>query len=306
MNAMLPDRSRVSSSLAVTSTSDTQTFSYPAGTGPGSFGASGDHKITGRDFTELLSRQGHITITFGASSISVVNNTERTFKAGTVAILDLDLAGRDDSLDTLDPTYGVFNLSMARIYLGAPITADVDGICTVEITEAAGNLPIDGARATDGVATLDVPRNVTLTVATTNQSGATFTITGTDVFGNAMVEDITGPNNNTVAGKKAFKTVTTVYSNAALATNGVSVGFGDVLGLPVFLESVGDVLRELEDGVAPTAGTLVAGVQTTPSATTGDVRGTYDPNSACNGSKVFELLVALESKSYRGAAQYAG
>ena len=48
-------------------------------------------------------------------------------------------------------------------------------------------------------------------------------------------------------------------------------------------------------GAAPTAGTIVAGVTTAggSTATTGDVRGTYDPNAACDGSKVFELILAL-------------
>jgi hypothetical protein len=36
------------------------------------------------------------------------------------------------------------------------------------------------------------------------------------------------------------------------------------------------------------------------------VRGTYDPDSACNGTKTFTLLVALTDPTYKGVAQYAG
>jgi len=302
----LPDSSRISASLTVSSTNDTQTFTYPTGTGPGNFASTGDHKIVGASFSELSAKLGHITITFGASSISVVNNTDRTFRAGDVLTLDLDLAGQDAENDAAPVADGVFPMHLVNIYLGAPIVADVDGVCTVELLGAAGDIPIDGARATAGVATLDIPRNVTLTTATTDHSGLTITVTGTDVDGNTVVEDITGPNNNTVAGAKAFKTITQVASDGAIATNGISVGFGDVLGLPIFLAAVTNVLKEVEDGTAPTAGTLVAGATATATATTGDVRGTYDPNSAADGSKVFELICAMESKSYKGISQYAG
>jgi hypothetical protein len=53
-------------------------------------------------------------------------------------------------------------------------------------------------------------------------------------------------------------------------------------------------------------GTFVAGVQTTPTATTGDVRGTYDPSVACNGSLQFALLCALPDPTYRGVDNYDG
>ena len=42
---------------------------------------------------------------------------------------------------------------------------------------------------------------------------------------------------------------------------------------------------------------------TTATATTGDVRGTYDPNAACDGDKVFQLLVTLPNPGYKGIPQ---
>jgi len=132
---------------------------------------------------------------------------------------------------------------------------------------------------------------------------AVLTVTGTDEFGNTVVES--SASGTSMAGKKAFKTVTSVVPSANITS--ATVGTGDVLGLPAFLPGAGRVLAELEDGAAATAGTLVAGVRTTPAtATTGDVRGTYDPNSAADGSKAFELVVALDDPSDKGVAQYAG
>src|SRR3546814_13704308 len=92
-----------------------------------------------------------------------------------------------------------------------------------------------------------VPRNVVITGAASVTS-VTFTITGTDVFGDDLVETITGPTGATAAsGKKAFKTVTAIAVSAT-TTAAVTVGTGDVLGLQVYLPSSGAVLKELQDG----------------------------------------------------------
>lgn len=100
--------------------------------------------------------------------------------------------------------------------------ADADGISTSQTPGAAGNLTITGALATTGVATLGYNRKVTITSAG-NDSGRTFTITGTDEFGNAQTEDITGPNITTVTGTKDFLTVTQVAIDAASA-GAITVG----------------------------------------------------------------------------------
>ena len=55
----------------------------------------------------------------------------------------------------------------------------------------AGNLTINGALADGGSVTFDQPRNVIITSAG-DDSGDTFTVTGTDETGTAQTEDITG------------------------------------------------------------------------------------------------------------------
>src|SRR3546814_4338331 len=118
-----------------------------------------------------------------------------------------------------------------RIELGSPDALDADGI--VESVIIADDATLDGALVEDGVATFDVPRNVVITGAASVTS-VTFTITGTDVFGDDLVETITGPTGATAAsGKKAFKTVTAIAVSAT-TTAAVTVGTGDVLGLPVY------------------------------------------------------------------------
>ena len=238
-----------------------------------------------------------------ATVITITWRGTNTLRAGARWILQLDIGG-------VEPIPGVNKslfISPARINLGAPITADTDGIAAVQTTAGAGNFTLDGVRVSGGVAVLDVPRNVTLTGATTNHSARTFTIYGTDEYGAAVVETLAGPNSNTVSGKKAFKRVTRVAVDGAISTNGVQVGFGDVLGLPVFVDG-GGVFREREDGATASAGTFVAGlsVLTKSTATTADVRGTYDPNSACDGAKVFELDVLVADPTFLGNPQFAG
>lgn len=50
----------------------------------------------------------------------------------------------------------------------------------------------------------------------------------------------------------------------------------------------------------------MAGVGDEATATTGDVRGTYDPSDACDGDDGYMLLVALPNPADKGVAQYGG
>lgn len=284
-------------------TSGTFTSGWPTGTQIGRFALGKNHKaviggkeyLAPRDFTVAFTSSTVITYTWLATN---------TLPAGARAFIQLDVGGAIPVPEVNRTHYG----RMLVVNLGAPIVADVDGISVIELKGAAGTMTIGGAAATGGVATLDVPRNVTLTVATTNQSGVTFTVTGTDEYGETMVETITGPNANTVSGLKAFKTVTSVANSAAIATNGVSVGFGDVLGLPIYIGNVDQVVAQFEGNAKPTGGTVVIGLSplTKPTATNADVRGTYDPNSACDGAKAFSLFINTADPTFVGNLQYAG
>lgn len=71
-------------------------------------------------------------------------------------------------------------------------------------------------------------RNVTVTTSGTGDNAKTCTITGTDVFGDAMTEVITSTGSaETVAGTKLFLTVTAVECSAKYAAN-ITVGSGDL------------------------------------------------------------------------------
>ena len=71
-------------------------------------------------------------------------------------------------------------------------------------------------------------RNVTVTTAGTGDNAKTCTITGTDVFGDAMTEVITSTSSaETVAGAKYFLTVSAVECSAQYAAN-ITVGSGSL------------------------------------------------------------------------------
>lgn len=281
-------------------TSGTLTFAYPTGTDASTYASYG-HRIIARGLQAKFTQDaGQISVSFGASNITVTYKGTTSIPADSVVLAEFNVSGNEDA--PIMPA-SVYDMSLVKIDLGAPDTIDDDGICQSQSASGAHTLTLNGALVVNGVAVLDVPRNV---IADSGGADtAVLTITGTDVYGNVMKESITLNGATAVPGKKAFKTITSVTSSATIS-NGAFLGTGDVLGLPCFLPSTGMVLKELQDGAAATAGTLVAGVQTTPTATTGDVRGTYDPNAACDGSKAFVLIAALADPDYKGVDQYDG
>lgn len=109
---------------------------------------------------------------------------------------------------------------------GPLATADDDGVAQNQTPGAAGNLTLNGALVSGGVATFDVPRRVLLTTAA-DESGKTVTVTGTDRSGQTQTETLTGPNATTGYTVKDFKTVTQVAVSAAFTGN-IKVGTNGV------------------------------------------------------------------------------
>lgn len=289
----------------------TFTTAYPARSAPeyepsltnaGDFYGVRTHKLVMG--AAVLQAPQDFSVTLGTSSITITNKTGASWPAATDYVLELDEPGKGVFRDggfqgTGNRVARVTRADTFRICLGAPDTADADGVCASQSVSSGVAANINGALAVSGEVVFDVPRNVV--AAWTNTAVAT--VNGYDEYGNAMTES--SGSGTSMAGKKAFKRVTSVTFSANVT--GATVGSGDVLGLPVFLPKGGWILKELQDGAAATAGTVVAGDVTAggSTATTGDVRGTYDPNAACDGSKVFELVVALPNPGDLGMPQYS-
>ena len=119
------------------------------------------------------------------------------------------------------------------------VVADTDGLVDVETRGTAGNFTIDGAQST--LASSNLSSTIIISSANDNNT-VIFTITGTDVDGNAQTETITGVNANSVQGTKLFKTVSQIASDAgASAINvGTTSAFASTSGTRVSITSVGN------------------------------------------------------------------
>jgi hypothetical protein len=109
--------------------------------------------------------------------------------------------------------------------------ADADGVANSQTPSGAGNLTINGAKASGGVATFGAARQVTITSAG-NDSGRTFTVTGTDANGDSVSEAVTGANADVATSSKHFKTVTQIAVDDATAgavTAGMNTSAIDVI-----------------------------------------------------------------------------
>lgn len=185
-----------------------------------------------------------------------------------------------------------------RIDLGAPVAASTNGIMnavpSTAIITKGGTL----------VSTFDPDkhmgaygRNIVITLGA---SGTVNTIVrGRDYLGQPISEQINIAAGTTAAGKKAFKSVDNITTSAASGTT-ISLGWGDVLGLPFSMLKLSE--EYLNDAPA-TAGTFVAGVAT-QTITSGDPRGTYAPNSATDGARNWYLIGTALQSNLHGVAHY--
>lgn len=287
---------------AAVATAGTFAVSYPTGKDRGSFSLGTRHKLVVNG--KVFSCPEDVTISFGATSATVTYNGTTTLPQGASFTLQLDELGQCNPVTELDTGNPIYTpVVMALLNLGSPKVADADGILvSASVTSAVGTATVlTGALVAGGVAVMDATTGRNVVAAWTGT--AILTVNGTDMYGNRITE--VSASGTSLAGKKAFKTVTS-FSFSANVT-GCTIGSGDVLGLPAYVPNAAMILKESEDGALATGGTIVAGlaITTKPTSTNADVRGTYDPNSACDGSKAFNLLVALPDPSFIGATQYA-
>lgn len=225
--------------------------------------------------------------------------------------------------------------------LGAPVTLDADGLLTsatstelpdtetVTYTTADdGSSPIDNA-ATPAPSTittstgtsasvwaLDVPRIVTtLTTHGSSIVAMTLLVTGYDQYKIKMQELITVTATGTskaINGAKAFMYLESYAITAAAdaEANTFSIGWGDVLGLPYYLEEISDLLTVFSDADELTLGSnVIAGVTTTATSSTGDVRGTVALSTAADGSLEHRAWMRVSANTVAGLVgvdQYGG
>ena len=305
----------VNSTLATAlAASGTFTFNYPSSMDEDSYAGYGHVAVVGAGFGVVLNSPVDFTLTFGTASVTFTYASGKTtIPAGTVISIQINLPGDEERRHAKNPANHplVTAMSLMRVDLGSPLIADVNGIAESQATTPAGNLTLQARAATFCVSDRGgSPFGRALTVDSDDASNTSvLTITGTDYLDNTLVENITVNGTTVVAGVKAFFTVTQIAFTNDTDGN-VFVGFGDVLGLPFYLPGIDDcpVTFEYEDNILKAnPGTFVAGVDTEPTATTGDVRGTYLPlTSVPDGAQNFVLFIPSSDPTYQGQAQFAG
>jgi hypothetical protein len=132
------------------------------------------------------------------------------------------------------------------------------------------------------VTTAGTPTGLTYTLGV---APVTVTVTGLDVYGQAMSEAITSSAavSTAVSGLKAFYIITSVSVSGATGT-ALTVGTTNVLGIPVRVANVAYVASvKSNNALAQDGGNFTAADTATATTTTGDVRGTYTPATASNG-----------------------
>ena len=147
-------------------------------------------------------------------------------------------------IDQLAP--GVFNTPMSLLDI-IPTPISSTNIAAAQTPAGAGYINlvnVSGVGITvmtyqsiPNVLKLDCARNVQILGTTGCVTASTFLVFGWDEYGIPMTEQITGPVGNiTVVGNKAFRYIQAIHSSAGTGAN-ISIGTGDVFGLPYLITS---------------------------------------------------------------------
>lgn len=183
------------------------------------------------------------------------------------------------------------------IWFGTPAAASTTAF-RAAIAATAGVRTLVGTAKSGTL--VDAAFGRTLTV--TSGAATNVTIYGRDYLNQPMTETIVCAAAATYNGLKAFKYIDAFVSSAATT---VAIGSGAKFGLPFVTRTV---IRELTGTTVAAAGALTAPDFNTPTASTGDVRGTYTPTTTPNGVATIGLEALFNDQTtdgLYGTKQYA-
>jgi hypothetical protein len=187
----------------------------------------------------------------------------------------------------------------SRVSFGAPGLANPTFFLNALSVAAAQVVP---ATSLLNNATVDAPFGRPLQVVCSAAGTGTVIVDGYDYLMQPMSENLVLNGTTVVFGNKAFFLIRQVTIPLVGAVT-LNLGTGSRLGLPY---KGGRVLtEEFAGAVVATLGTLTAPVLTVPAtATTGDTRGTYAPQSTLNGTSTltatFEFYGDVDSGNNGG------
>lgn len=177
------------------------------------------------------------------------------------------------------------------------------GAWTLAASTGTTTVSINGTSYID----LGVQRAVTLSGAQTSAVAVDVTITGLDDYKVPLTQTVSSPVSTAiVTTTKTFRYIPVVggVTTAGNTVGTVSVGTGDVFGLPYVVNNWGDLNVTWNSVVATASTGFVAAVTTSPAtAYTGDVRGTYAvQTTASNSSRVLCAWIYILDPNTRAGA----
>jgi hypothetical protein len=160
-------------------------------------------------------------------------------------------------------------------------------------------------------------RCVSITTSSSGDAGV-FTIAGRDMYGFKMTETLAlsqGTSNSsgtTITGQKAFKYISAISNTTTPTSTGVSIGFSDHYGVPLYVPYTGlntqvaiiaSNVGSSQTPVVPlSSASFIVGLQSsiTTTSTTPDVRGIFESTTASNG--VVRLQIVISPTAQAAAA----
>ena len=168
-------------------------------------------------------------------------------------------------------------------FISDTTAADADGLITSTTPGAGGAITLNGAQVSGGVASFgdNTARLITVTCAS-DINARVFTITGTDANGDALTDNITGVNANTVSSSEYFLTVTEVS---------VDAGTGAAITVGMAANALGVIFagRTRIRGLQLSSGAGTANVSFRNTSATGTELLKFRTVGAANGDQTFNI-----------------
>jgi len=263
-------------------------------------------------------------------NVSFIDYIPNTANSSAIAVAQTAVSGANLTLTAAGSSVGAISTTIT-----APESGQAVSVIAIDSTAAfvdfgqSGVMAAWNPRAGTG-------RTILITTSSSGDGG-TATVVGRDMYGFKMTEQIalstatnTAASSNAAGykwpGQKAFKYVSAVSASTTV-TSSWSVGFRDVFGFPgavnyCGLNSIVNVSTSpfnYNSTAAPlsSATVILASTAATQTSTTPDVRGTYAPTIASNGTTVrlqmfvgydpviMSQITPTDASAIFGAAQFS-
>lgn len=139
----------------------------------------------------------------------------------------------------------------------------------------------------------DPTKGISRCLAVTAAAGATggvIVLKGYDIYGQPMTQNVTAVGGSTVNTTKAFKFLVSATPQFADNSHNYSIGTADIFGFNILVPRWSYCFVYWNDALLTANTGFTAGVATTATATTGDVRGTYAVQSSSDGTKRLQIF----------------